>query len=326
MNSLILRSKIPVTLVTGFLGSGKTTFINNLLKENQQAKIAIIENEFGDISIDSRLIANYKPESILELNNGCICCSLFNEFSMALQELIRQNDHFEQLIIETTGIADPEPIIEPFFRDVDLMRLFEFRGTICLVDSLNFQEEIGQFEQLKQIILSDLVILNKASEANNEKLAHIRRKITALNSTAQLIETDFGTVDLLQLNLLHAQIQDDLAKKLRKPIFCEPEGHRFYSFSIRFGGSVEENRFREWFAYFVSFYRKKILRIKGLLLLENSPVYSVVQAVGGTFSITEGTMINPFETPENVLVFIGKDISKFEIEKMFDEFLYPEPD
>jgi len=314
-----------VTIVTGFLGSGKTTFINNLLKQNQHVKIVVVENEFGDISIDSRLIASYNPGSILELNSGCICCSLFNEFSLALQELVKQSDNFDQLIIETTGVADPEPIIEPFFQDADLVRLFEFRGTICVVDAMNFQEEIGQFEQLKQVVLSDLVILNKASETTQEKLSSIRKKVSALNSTVSLIEAEFARIDMLQLNLLHTQIQDVFAKKLRKPIFCEPDSDPFYSFSIRFGGSLDEIRFSDWFTYFVSFYRKKIFRIKGLLVFGNSPVYSVVQAVGGTFSIGEGPMPNPFETNENVLVFIGKDISKYEIEKMFDEFLYPEP-
>jgi len=321
---LITRAKIPVTIVTGFLGSGKTTFINNLLGQNRGVKIVVVENEFGDISIDSRLIANYNPGSIVELNNGCICCSLFNEFSLALQELVRQSDHFEQLIVETTGVADPEPIIQPFFQDADLVRLFEFRGTICVVDAMNFQEEMGRFEQLKQIILSDFVLLNKVSDAAPEKLAYIREKVSALNRTVPLVETNFARVDLLQLNLLHAHIHDDMAKKLRKPIFCEPEENEFHSFSIRFGGSLDEARFKEWFTYLVSFYRKKIFRIKGLLILGNSPAYSVVQAVGGTFTISDGPMISPFEAAENVLVFIGKDVGKYEIEKMFDEFLFPE--
>lgn len=318
------REKIPVTIVTGFLGSGKTTFINNLLSQNQSVKIVVVENEFGDVSIDSRLITSYNPGSILELNNGCICCSLFNEFSLALQELVGQSNDFDQLIIETTGIADPEPIIQPFFQDADLVRLFEFRGTVCLIDAMNSQEEIGRFEQLKQIILSDLVLLNKVSDAAPEKLAYLRKKVSALNNTVPLVETNFARIDLLQLNLLHAQIQEDLAKKLRKPIFCEPETGEFHSFSIRFGGSLDEARFRDWFTYFVSFYRKKIFRIKGLVIFGNSPVYSIVQSVGSTFTIAEGPMISPLETPENVLVFIGKDVGKYEVEKMFDEFLFPE--
>lgn len=322
----VSRKKIPVTVVTGFLGAGKTTFINNLLRQNQKVKIAIVENEFGDVSIDSALIANYNPGSVLELNNGCICCSLFNEFSLALQELVKQSDEFDQLVIETTGVADPEPILEPFLQDADLKRLFDFKGTVCLVDVMTFQEEIGRFEQMKQIILADLILVNKTSEANREKLEYVRKKVLALNNTAPLVKTDFAVVEEMHLDGLHAQLYDDFVKKLRRPVFYESEVTPFYSFSVRFGGSVDESRFREWFSYFVSFYRKKIFRIKGLILFGNDAFYRVVQAVGGTFSIAEGPMINPFETPQNVLVFIGREINKVEIEKEINAFLAPEFD
>jgi G3E family GTPase len=316
-----VKPKIPVTIVTGFLGSGKTTFINNLLLQNYEVKIRLIENEFGDVSIDSKLIANYKPESILELNNGCICCSIFNEFSLALQELIKKNDHLEQLIIETSGIADPGPIIEPFFQDPDLERLFELSGTICLVDSVNFQEEIGNFEQQKQIMLSDLIILNKVDDADQKKLAYIRKKIAALNKTAQVVETNFAFLDSSNLYMLLPQIQDEFIKKLRKPFYCEPESSDFHSFTIRFGGYINEQSFREWFKYFASVYRKQIFRIKGLVNFENNPLTGIVQSVGGMTNISEGSVANPYEPLENVFVFVGKEISKFEVEKMFQQYL-----
>jgi G3E family GTPase len=316
-----VKPKIPVTIVTGFLGSGKTTFINNLLLQNYEVKIGLIENEFGDVSIDSKLIANYKPESILELNNGCICCSIFNEFSLALQELIKKNDHLEQLIIETSGIADPGPIIEPFFQDPDLERLFELSGTICLVDSVNFQEEIGNFEQQKQIMLSDLIILNKVDDADQKKLAYIRKKIAALNKTAQVVETNFAFLDSSNLYMLLPQIQDEFIKKLRKPFYCEPESSDFHSFTIRFGGYINEQSFREWFKYFASVYRKQIFRIKGLVNFENNPLTGIVQSVGGMTNISEGSVANPYEPLENVFVFVGKEISKFEVEKMFQQYL-----
>ncbi len=319
-----VKPKIPVTIVTGFLGSGKTTFINNLLLQNYEVKIGLIENEFGDVSIDSKLIANYQPECIVELNNGCICCSIFNEFSLALQELIKKNDHLEQLIIETTGVADPGPIIEPFFQDPDLGRLFELSGTICLVDTVNYQENFGSFEQQKQIMLSDLIILNKVSDADHSKLAYIRKKIAALNSTAQLVETDFALLDSSHLYMLLPQLQDDFIRKLRRPIYFEPESSEFHSFTIRFGGYLNENKFREWFKYFASIYRKQIFRIKGMVNFENSPLTGIVQSVGGMTNISEGSVSNPYEPLENVFVFIGKGISKFEIEKMFQQYLLQE--
>ncbi len=319
-----MRPKIPVTIVTGFLGSGKTTFINNLLKQNYDVKIGLIENEFGEVSIDSKLIVNYKPENIIELNNGCICCSLFNEFSLALQELIKKNTHLEQLIIETTGVADPGPIIETFFQDPDLNRLFVLSGTICLVDAANFQEEIGYFEQQKQIMLSDLIILNKVADVHETRLEYLRTKISALNKTAQLVETNFAFLASSYLYLLHPQMQDDFVKKLHKPFYCEPDTSEIHSFTIRFDGYINEPKFSEWFKYFASIHRKQIFRIKGLVHFEDNPITGIVQSVGGMTNISEGSVANPYEPIENILVFIGKGISKFEIEKMFQRYLLQE--
>ncbi len=124
--------------MTGFLGSGKTSFINHLLTQNPSLKTGLIENEFGEVSIDSRLISNYQPESIIELSNGCICCNIFNEFSLTLQELVKKHDQLELLLIETTGVANPGPVISPFYQDADLIRLFELIGTVCLVDAAHF--------------------------------------------------------------------------------------------------------------------------------------------------------------------------------------------
>jgi G3E family GTPase len=318
------KPKISVLIVTGFLGSGKSTFINNLLLQNKETKFGLIENEFGDVSIDAKLLSNFKPEQIIELNNGCICCTLFNEFSLALQELVKKNDHLEQLIIETTGIADPEPIIEPFFTDADLKRLFELSGTICLVDSVHFQEQIGGFEQQKQILFSDLILLNKSKEMSEKNLAQIRQKVVAFNPTATIINTNFARIETSQLHVLQPQLLDDFIRKIRKPLYSEAGASEFHSFTVRFGGLINENRFRDWFNFFASFHQENIFRIKGIVHFRENPLFGIVQAVGGSTSITEGSVINPFEPLENILVFIGKEISKYDIEKEIGQFLLQE--
>jgi len=318
---LSIKPKIPVLIVTGFLGAGKTTFINQLLKQNKEVKIGLIENEFGDVSIDARLITDYQPKSIVELNNGCICCTLYNEFSLTLQELVKNHHHIEHLIIETTGIADPGPIIEPFYKDDDLKRIFELNGTVCLVDSENFLEHITGSEQQKQIILSDMIILNKTSSVDRHTIASIRKKVAALNQTAMVPETDFACIDSLHLYMLQPHLQDEFAKKLRKPFYSESGMADYHSFTIRFGGLLNENKFIEWFKYFASLHRTNIFRIKGLVNFENNPMIGIVQSVGGTTSVTEGSVINPNDPLENILVFIGKEISKYRIEKEIQQFL-----
>lgn len=319
-----LQPKIPVIIVTGFLGAGKTTFINRLLEQNKGVKIGIIENEFGDVSIDARLITDYRPESIIELNNGCICCTIYNEFSLTLQELVKKHHHLEQLIIETTGIADPEPVIEPFYQDEDLKRVFELKGTVCLVDSENFLAQIDGTEQLKQIILSDLIITNKASIVEESTRTGIRKKVAALNNTSLVMETDFARFDPLHLSNLQPQLQEEFERKLRKPFYSESRIADFHSCTIRFEGLLNEARFGEWFRYFASLHRTHIFRIKGLVNYKNNPIIGIVQSVGGTTSITEGSLINPNDNLENILVFIGKEINKQEIEKEIKQFLLPE--
>ena len=123
---------------------------------------------------------------------------------------------------------------------------------------------------------------------------------------------------------LQPQMQDEFIKKLRKPFYSEPESSEFHSFTIRFGGYINEQSFREWFKYFASVYRKQIFRIKGMVNFENSPLTGIVQSVGGMANISEGSVANPYEPLENVLVFIGKGISKFEVEKMFQQYLLQE--
>lgn len=308
-------------IVTGFLGAGKTTFINELLSQNNGVKIGIIENEFGDVSIDSTLITDYRPERIMELNNGCICCTLFNEFSITLQELVKRHHYLEHLIIETTGVADPAPIIEPFYQDEDLKRIFELNGTVCIIDAVNFLEQANSMIPQKQIILSDLIILNKQSSVDTNTLKEICRKLNALNKTAQIVKTDFAQLNALHLYMLQPQLQDEFAKRLRKPFYSESGSADFHSFTIRFSGLIDEIRFSEWFPYFASLYKSKIFRIKGLVNFENNPMIGIVQSVGGTTSLTHGPIINPHDPLENIIVFIGKEISKYQIEKEINEFL-----
>jgi len=291
---------------------------------NKILKIGLIENEFGEVSIDSKLLTNYRPESIVEMNNGCICCSIFNEFSLALQELIKKHDHLEQLIIETTGIADPGPIIEPFYQDKDLMRLFELSGTICIVDAVNFPDQTLDFKQQKQIILSDLIVINKIRSSDSKHLPLIRNKISALNNSVPLVEGNYGRIDISLLQILQSEIHDAFIRKIRKPFFSEPDQNDFHSFTIRFGGFINEKRFSDWFKYFASLHSKTIYRIKGIVNFEDSPFLGVVQSVGGIVSISEGSVSNPFDFFENVLVFIGKKISKFEIEMEIGQFLLQE--
>jgi G3E family GTPase len=166
-----------------------------------------------------------------------------------------------------------------------------------------------------------MIILNKVSQAEQKNLTGIRKRLAALNQTAIFIETDYANVRSLHLYMLQSQLQDEFTKKLRKPFYSESGTSDFHSFTIRFGGLINELHFREWFKYFASLHKKDIFRIKGMVNFENNPMEIIVQSVGGITSVTEGSVTNPYEPLENVLVFIGKEISKYEIEKEIGQFL-----
>jgi G3E family GTPase len=307
--------KIPVLIVTGFLGAGKTTFINYLIQNNRNHRFALIENEFGKIALDSTIIQGLAGNYVFELSNGCICCSIFNEFSLTLQDLASRAPDIDYLLIETTGVADPAPLIEPFFRDQDLRRIFELAGTICIADAQNFTNQISGFEQQKQLILSDLVILNKISENSREEADSTIKTIGAMNPTATVKTCDFAQIESPNLIDLKLEITETSEKKLKRPLYIPAIKIPYQSVSIRFWGEVDPERFTNWFRYFSSVNSSKIYRIKGLVALSGSPARMLVQSVGSAVSIEEGPLKNPFDPDENVLVFIGKNLDQVAIQK-----------
>lgn len=317
------KPKIPVIIVTGFLGAGKTTLINTILEQNQSTRFAIIENEVGEVSIDSKLLKGKNKATVVELNNGCICCTIHNEFSLSLQELIKNYKNLDQLIIETTGVANPQPVINEFYQDPELGRLFELKGTICLVDSINILSQINEFEQKMQILFADIIVLNKTNKVGYEQINSIKKNIKIINNTATIIETNFAKIESHCLEILNAQIHEDFIKKIRKPIFSENGIQDYHTFTVRFKGKLNESLFSSWFKYFSYLYKNDIFRIKGIILFEENPFLAIVQSVGGACSISEGPVVNPYEPNENILVFIGKKISKFEIEREIINYLNP---
>ena len=175
--------KISVTVITGFLGAGKTTFINALIKANPEKQFALVENEFGEVSIDTKLIKGVNASQMFELKEGCICCTISDEYELVLVELAERFPHVEHLLIETTGIADPAQVVRPFLKDENLQKLYAFKGTICLVDALNFESESETELKNKQVAVADLVVISKTEKLDsngNEKLKNLIRRINPL--------------------------------------------------------------------------------------------------------------------------------------------------
>lgn len=215
------RKKIPVTVLTGFLGSGKTTLLNRILTENHGKRIAVIENEFGEIGIDNDLVVNAEEE-IFEMNNGCICCTVRGDLIRILGSLMKRKNKFDSILIETTGLADPGPVVQTFFVDDDLKSMLELDSVITVVDAKFISMHLDDSnEAQEQIAFADVILLNKTDLTTNEELEQLEERIRSMNSMTKLYRTQNAEIEMDKILNLGGF---DLDRALEiKPAFLEPE-------------------------------------------------------------------------------------------------------
>lgn len=162
--------KIPVTILTGFLGSGKTTLLNRILSEEHGKRIAVIENEYGEVGIDQALVIN-ADEEIFEMSNGCICCTVRGDLIRVLGNLMKRRDKFDYVLVETTGLADPGPVAQTFFMDEEIQSEFSLDGIVTLVDAAHIDQQLGRSdESTEQIAFADVLVLNKKDLVDDESM------------------------------------------------------------------------------------------------------------------------------------------------------------
>ena len=221
---MVDSKRIPVTVLTGFLGSGKTTLLNRILSENHGQRIAVIENEFGEIGVDQELVINAEEE-IFEMNNGCICCTVRGDLIRILGNLITRRTKFDRIVLETTGLANPGPVAQTFFVDEGIRREFALDGIVTMVDARHFDQQLEESEETRtQIAFADVIVLNKTDLVSGADLDVLERGVRSINALARIVRADPGRRASVPMNSVLGIGGFDLARALEyKPAFLEPE-------------------------------------------------------------------------------------------------------
>ncbi|MEY4167580.1 MAG: hypothetical protein RIR52_1404, partial [Acidobacteriota bacterium] len=221
VNTAENEGRVPVTVLTGFLGSGKTTLLNRILSENHGKRIAVIENEFGEIGVDQDLVIN-ADEEVFEMNNGCICCTVRGDLIRILGNLMKRKDRFDCILVETTGLADPGPVAQTFFVDDEMQAKVALDGVVTLVDTRHIWQHIDTSEEAReQVAFADVILLNKTDLVPVDEVDRLETRIKAMNSAARIFRTTNAVIDLDHIlniggfNLDRALVID--------PRFLEPE-------------------------------------------------------------------------------------------------------
>jgi len=217
----IANSTVPVTVLTGFLGPGKTTLLNRILSENHGKRIAVIENEFGEVGVDNDLVIGAEEE-IFEMNNGCICCTVRGDLIRILGNLMKRRDKFDHIMIETTGMADPGPVAQTFFMDDEIQTQLSLDGVVTLVDAKHVLQHIDDSDEVKeQIAFADVILLNKVDLVTSADLDALESRIHSMNSAAKIHRTRDAAVEMDKILNLGGF---DLDRALETdPKFLEPE-------------------------------------------------------------------------------------------------------
>ncbi|HEX7367135.1 MAG TPA: GTP-binding protein [Pelobium sp.] len=315
---------VPVTILTGFLGAGKTTLLNQIIKQNADKKFAIIENEFGEINIDSELVVKTN-ENIFELSNGCICCSLNGDLFAVLNKLVTGNFEYDHLIIETTGIADPSAVASVFLTNYNIQTAFKLDGTVCLIDTKNVLEVIAnEDEAAKQILFADYIIFNKADKTKEQSLQDISSIVKKINPLAGHEFSSFANVNTKNIINLKAYDKAEITYKLgysnskSNALFNtnkEANHHNIVSQSFIFSQSFDLLKIRHYFTVMLMIQGASFYRIKGILNIEGLNQKLIIQSVKGAPVFTDGEDWKKDEHRQTKLVFIGKKLKRNILEK-----------
>lgn len=323
------EARIPVGIITGFLGSGKTTLLNYILRAEHGKRIAVIENEFGEIGIDDALIKDKfaSSEEIFQMNNGCICCTVRGDLIRILRELIKQKDKFDYIMIETTGLADPAPIAQTFFIEPKLSLQLVLDSIVTVVDAKHILQHLDEVkadgvenEAVEQVAFADRILLNKTDLVSAQEVEAIEKRIRDINSTAAVIPTVRSVVDLDKIMNVRAF---ELSHVLDlDPEFLVDQEHTHdqsvSSVGITHEGEADPEKMNTWLITLLREKGTDIFRLKGVIAVKGWKRKFVFQGVH--MLLDSNTDVGEWQDGEprvSKMVFIGRNLDRAALTSSF---------
>jgi G3E family GTPase len=313
-----------VTILTGFLGAGKTTLLNRILTEQHGEKIAVIENEFGEVGIDNELLIE-SDEQIVEMNNGCICCTVRGDLTRILGELAEKRGRgelaFDRVMIETTGLADPAPVAQTFFVDDAVAEHYSLDAIVTVVDARHAMQQLDEHrEAQEQVAFADRLLVSKSDLVQEGELDALRARLRGMNPRAKVAAVQFGQTDLRQVLDIRGFDLDAILEI--DPKFLEDVSHEheedIRSFVYRAQQPFDLDRLEKLFGLLVKDHGPDLLRYKGILNIAGRDDKVVFQGVHMLFASQSMGPWRRGEKRESSLVLIGRNLPEAQFREAFD--------
>ncbi|GGO85577.1 cobalamin biosynthesis protein [Marinobacterium nitratireducens] len=334
------NNKIPVTVLTGFLGAGKTTLLNYILRENHGRKIAVIENEFGEVGIDGDLVLRSDSEEIYEMVNGCVCCTaeVREDLVRVVRELVARPDRLDHILVETSGMADPYPVAQTFFIDDPIAREVELDAIVTMVDAKHIGQHLEDLEldgadnqAVDQIVCADRIVINKVDLVDEPAIAALRERIRGLNATAELVTSSYAEIDLA--GILGLGAFEATQKLLEIGAENEHRGHAHHdqdythehdasvtSVGIAVDADIDLDAFSRWIEALRLEQADTLFRMKGVLSARGRDQRYILQ---GVHSLIDFRAAQPWgrDPRSSKVVFIGRDLDRARLNREFQACL-----